>query len=119
MNPMWTIVVLAMGSMTAQGRTCDTTKCPPQHTHVDFRGYDLTLGCGQYTRVIASIESYLDCCALCQGDDECGSFTWNDANICYLKSSDGPHGATGNPNSYSGDMSEAPGAPKTSPLVQV
>ncbi len=108
MNGMWIIMVfMAMGS-TAQGRACDTSKCPPQHTDVDYAGYDLMVGCGITTRTIANVGSYEDCCAICQEDDECGSFTLDtNAHNCLLKTWDGPHGAHGKTGFVSGDMSEA------------
>ena len=110
MNSVWIMVFMAMG-LTASGRGCDTSKCPPQHTDVAYDGYDLKVGCGKFLRTYANIASYEDCCTLCQEDDECGSFTWsNDGHKCWLKTSHGPHGAYGSTGYVSGDMSEAPSA---------
>ncbi len=89
--------------------SCDATKCPPSHDNVEFSGNDLITPCG--VMKVYYTDSFALCCQLCQGDSECGSFTWKeDLNACYLKTAGGPAAAKTSYLSFSGTMAEAPGA---------
>jgi len=104
-------VGLATASVALQ--TCNVDKCPPQHKGVSFNGYDLRVACGYYLRSYTNGGStpyhFYDCCVICEGDPECGSFTVDTSGVCYLKGKDGPHGATGDDQCISGTKAEAPG----------
>lgn len=109
------LIVLALHAFCVAAHQCDQSKCPPQHVNVDFMGFNLVAPCGEVSeamRIYGQIKNYADCCQICQGDPECGAFTFAEKRgDCALKQS----GAAQSPVNRSGVISGKLGeVPKTS-----
>lgn len=107
MTCSFALVLLAFSAAADQ---CDESQCPPQHVNVVFMGYDLPAPCGDISeaaRAYGNVSSYGECCQICQGDPDCGAFTFTEqSGRCALKRAEAAQSPVNASGMVSGNLKE-------------